>query len=209
MGRMAASWRKDLKALGLDEDCSVAQLKSAFRRRAKLCHPDLAGQGGQEFAGLRESYRRLLELLEKRDERSRGARAPGSRRAAQAAPAPRAAPAKRAYSKPHDAQALKSYREAMAAFESFQSVNRDRSIELKFLHSLTKKGIALVDLHRFLRLLDQLEKSAGSALLLFREALERDSGQAWAADAREKIESLERQLARCVSLKAEVSGGTG
>jgi hypothetical protein len=207
---MAAGWRKDFKALGLDEDCSVAQLKSAFRRRAKLCHPDLAGQGGQEFAGLRESYRRLLELLEKRDARSGGGKASGSRRAARAAPATRAAqaaPAARASAKPHDAQALKSYRDAMAKFESFQSVNRDRSIELKFLHSLTKKGIALVDLHRFLRLLDQLEKSAGSALLLFRDALERDSGQAWASDAREKIDGLERQLARCVSLKTELSGG--
>lgn len=290
--------------MGLSEGFSVGELKSAFRKQAKLCHPDLSGAEGLAFARLRDRYDRLLDYAERRDARAaeggRGAspgHAPraraGGRPAAKsgaAKPRPRAEPRARPESdtrreprpgrssagtssagtannrtadrgkakgrseheggtaarggakKPRepkrewlkgaprtgapraagigeaeargrggaeneaDAQALAYYQDALQKYDAFQAVNRDRSMELKFLYGLTKKNIALVDLHTFLRLLDTLEENARASLSLFRLALERDPNQAWAADALAKSESLDRQLSRCLTLKAEVTG---
>jgi hypothetical protein len=224
---MGAGTAKDMKALGLSEDFTLGELKSVFRKRAKLCHPDVSASGGREFTRLREAYERLLSFAEKRDARQAqpGTRAkagsrpeavktkprPGKARPGRAASpgagkeSPKKSSAKR--ERTPDAHALMYYQDALLKFESFQAVNRDRAMELKFLYSLTKKHIALVDLHTFIRLLDKLEESARAALGLFRLALERDPGQAWASDARTKAESLERQLSRCMTLKSEVAGG--
>jgi len=114
----------------------------------------------------------------------------------------------RADAKDGDAQALAYYRDGLEKYEAFQAVNRDRSMELKFLYGLTKKNIALVDLHTFLRLLDTLEDNARASLSLFRLALGRDPNQAWGPDAVAKSESLDRQLSRCLTLRAEVTGGS-
>lgn len=214
---MAAASAKDMRALGLDGDFSLGELKSAFRARAKLCHPDLGNGRGQDFAHLRESYERLLARFERRPATRPKAR-PKPRSGGEAngknggkasgKAEPRRGPARSA-GRGEGAQALAAYREGLAQYESFQSVNRDRSMELAFLYSLTKKNIALVDLHRFLRLLDAMEKSAVSAIGLLSRALALDASQSWAAEAGAKAASLERQLARCRALKAEAGGDAG
>jgi hypothetical protein len=278
---MATGMAKDMKAMGLSEGFSVGELKSAFRKEAKLCHPDLSGAEGLAFARLRDRYDRLLEYAERRDERAAKdssrteasrARASGRSAAKSGAAKPRAAAKPRSQpetrTKPEanprggtsagtassrtaasggakkprepkrewlkgapgsggkgkagigkgderrsgnggedaDGQGLVYYQDALQKYEAFQAVNRDRSMELKFLYGLTKKNIALVDLHTFLRLLDTLEERARASLLLFTLALERGSNQAWAPDAQAKSESLDRQLSRCMTLRAEVSG---
>lgn len=211
---MGAGLAKDMAVMGLKGGFSLHELKSAFRARAKLCHPDLGARSGRDFSRLRDSYQRLLDHVAERDALPRRKSATTTRKGSSGASGrerqARRGPTRERNGKPDgngSSEALGLYREAMAKYESFQAVNRDRSMELKFLHSLTKKGIALVDLHRFLRLLDALAENAAEALGLFNRALALDGGQEWAAEASRLAESLERQHSRCLALKAEVSGG--
>jgi hypothetical protein len=48
-----------LQALGLDETCSVTQVRDAYRRLAETCHPDLGGDRAQ-FLKLRRHYEQAL-----------------------------------------------------------------------------------------------------------------------------------------------------
>ncbi len=212
---MGAALGKDFKLLGLAEGCSLSELKSAFRQRAKACHPDLSPQAALDFPRLRDSYQRLLDHLQKKTETARlprsrpssGAQAGekgGKKTGAKAGGHPEGK--REAGPKPQSREAERLYRAGLDKFEAFQSINRDRSIELKFLYSLTKKNIALVDLQRLIKMLAQLERSARDALGLLSDALRIDPGQSWAADAGEKLESLQRQLARCSQLQAELAG---
>jgi len=75
-------------------DATEAEVKEAYRRAARVAHPDRAGAASApRMAALNESYR----VLRDRDRRRRydeqlASRAPGVAAAARPAPAPRAAP---------------------------------------------------------------------------------------------------------------------
>lgn len=57
-----ASARQDAAALGLAWPCAEADVRSAFRRKAKTTHPDVGGSA-EAFVALKESHDRLLEVL--------------------------------------------------------------------------------------------------------------------------------------------------
>jgi molecular chaperone DnaJ len=42
--------------LGVSSDATQEQIKSAYRREAKRCHPDLSGEGSEPFLAIREAY---------------------------------------------------------------------------------------------------------------------------------------------------------
>jgi len=48
-----------LKALGLDADCTEEDVRTAYRRLAEKCHPDLGGSR-REFNRLRRHYEEAL-----------------------------------------------------------------------------------------------------------------------------------------------------
>ena len=65
------SRRDALGVLGLPATASAADITSAFRRLAKLCHPDATGRtdasAGQRFAAVVEAYRLLAPAIESPD----------------------------------------------------------------------------------------------------------------------------------------------
>jgi hypothetical protein len=63
----------DFKTLGLPSDASWDEVKSAFRRLARLYHPDVAGpDGARKFAEITEAYMTLKESI------SKGSQKPGA-----------------------------------------------------------------------------------------------------------------------------------
>lgn len=42
--------------LGIGPDASLEQVKTAYRRKAKRCHPDHSGEGSEPFLALQEAY---------------------------------------------------------------------------------------------------------------------------------------------------------
>lgn len=49
------------EVLGVDEDATRQEIRSAYRRRAKECHPDCADVGGAPFRALQEAYEVLSD----------------------------------------------------------------------------------------------------------------------------------------------------
>jgi molecular chaperone DnaJ len=49
------------EVLGVDEDATHQEIRSAYRRRAKECHPDCADVGSAPFRALREAYEVLSD----------------------------------------------------------------------------------------------------------------------------------------------------
>jgi molecular chaperone DnaJ len=47
--------------LGVDEDATCQEIRSAYRRRAKECHPDCADVGSAPFRALQEAYEVLSD----------------------------------------------------------------------------------------------------------------------------------------------------
>lgn len=50
------------KILGVSHDATVAEIKHAFRKKAKLLHPDITGQDSKEFRELKNAYETLSDL---------------------------------------------------------------------------------------------------------------------------------------------------
>jgi hypothetical protein len=72
----------DFKTLGLPSDASWDEVKSAFRRLARMYHPDVAGpDGARKFAEITEAYMTLKESISKGSPKS-GVTAPGAPRRA-------------------------------------------------------------------------------------------------------------------------------
>jgi DnaJ-class molecular chaperone len=47
--------------LGIGDDATLDEIKSAYRREAKKCHPDHSGEGSEPFLDLREAYEVLCD----------------------------------------------------------------------------------------------------------------------------------------------------
>jgi molecular chaperone DnaJ len=52
--------------LGISPDATAEQIKSAYRREAKRCHPDMSGAGSEPFLDLREAYEVLADAGRRR-----------------------------------------------------------------------------------------------------------------------------------------------
>lgn len=50
------------KILGVSHDASAAEIKRAYRVKAKLLHPDLSNDDGQKFRELAEAYKTLSDI---------------------------------------------------------------------------------------------------------------------------------------------------
>lgn len=50
------------KILGVSHDASAAEIRHAFRQKAKLLHPDITGQDSTEFRELKAAYETLSDL---------------------------------------------------------------------------------------------------------------------------------------------------
>ena len=53
--------------LGVSSDASQDEIKSAYRREAKRCHPDRSGEGSEPFLDIREAYEVLGDPARRRD----------------------------------------------------------------------------------------------------------------------------------------------
>ena len=66
----------DFRVLGLHSDASWDDIKSAFRRLARIYHPDIAGQSGErKFVEITEAYMSLKERVSSGSSRTAGSRA--------------------------------------------------------------------------------------------------------------------------------------
>ena len=66
----------DFRVLGLSSDANWDDVKRAFRRLARLYHPDVAGQSGEhKFVEITEAYMSLKERVSSGSARTAGARA--------------------------------------------------------------------------------------------------------------------------------------
>ena len=50
------------KILGVPHNATLAEIKHAFRQKAKLLHPDITGQDSREFRELKSAYETLSDL---------------------------------------------------------------------------------------------------------------------------------------------------
>ncbi len=194
---------RDYRLLGLERGCTLAEVKAAFRARAKDCHPDASGGDHQGFLRLRDAYERVLALaMEGRE--SDGGKGPvgATRSSAKDGPARKAAAAK---GRPRDDADLdrRRYKEGVEAWEDYRSLCARRADELRELERRRRSGdIAVVEVQRYRRILSELDKKAAAAAASLRESLSGSVSPDWSADAREKLEWLEAQARGLARLKA-------
>lgn len=75
--------------LGLDDDATQGDLKRAFRRLAKLYHPDRTGEeDSTEFREAKDAYDVLVDILPAGPAKPRRRRTKGSRKPTRAVPPP-------------------------------------------------------------------------------------------------------------------------
>lgn len=83
---MSTGSNANFKVLGLSSDASWDEVKAAFRRLARLYHPDVAGpEGARKFAEITEAYMTLKETIAPGGSRAGGGASASSRAAEHAA----------------------------------------------------------------------------------------------------------------------------
>lgn len=195
---------RDYRHLGLERGCTLAQLKAAFRARAKACHPDTGSAEPQEFLRLRDSYERILSVLDSGPApRARAAGAGKKTQADRPGSQPKDGPQTGGGARKGSDDARRSYKEGVEAWGDYVALSQKRADELRELDRRRRAGsLAVVEAQRLGRILAFLERKAGSALERLRSSLELGPGADWGRDAREKLDWLEGQLAGIRKLRA-------